>query len=413
MTTIEIDACVDALRRYIEASGYRGYDPYDALNSVLLKTLTRGSKWARVAMTQILRRAPVNIRPLLGIHKGYNPKGIGLFLWGYSKLYAVEKKPCYLERIDHLLGLLEALRCPGYSGNCWGYNFDWQSRTYYRPKGTPTIVNSAFIGHALLDCYAITGREKALDMAVPIQRFLLKDLRRTGNDKSFCFSYTPLDTSIVHNANLLGASLLARLSPYSENDALLGALRASIDYSMQHQHEDGGWYYADTVRQRWVDSFHTGFNLQAIRYILRAGLAPEYAAAFEKGVRYYAQTFFLSDGTPRYYSTGTYPIDIHAPAQAISFFVGEGVRYHALTKRIVTWMVRNLYSGAGYFYYRKGRFVTNRIPYMRWAQAWAFHSLTDYLLHCHGGYKHGYSGLAAGKCHGNPGDCLEFVSTGN
>jgi hypothetical protein len=39
-----------------------------------------------------------------------------------------------------------------------------------------------------------------------------------------------------------------------------------------------------------------------------------------------------------------------------------------------------MYSGKGFFYFRKGRFLMNRIPYMRWSQAWAFHALTEFLL---------------------------------
>ena len=42
-------------------------------------------------------------------------------------------------------------------------------------------------------------------------------------------------------------------------------------------------------------------------------------------------------------------------------------------------MLDKMYSGK-YFYFRKGRFLTNRIPYMRWSQAWAFHALTEYVL---------------------------------
>ena len=41
--------------------------------------------------------------------------------------------------------------------------------------------------------------------------------------------------------------------------------------------------------------------------------------------------------------------------------------------------MRNSRTGA--FYFRKGRRITNRIPYMRWSQAWAFNALTSYRLH--------------------------------
>ena len=84
----------------------------------------------RIAFIHLLKRLPVNLRPLLLIKKDYNPKGLGLFLWGYAKLYAREKDPRYLEQIDRLLDLLEGLKSRDCSGNGWGYNFDWQSRRY-------------------------------------------------------------------------------------------------------------------------------------------------------------------------------------------------------------------------------------------------------------------------------------------
>jgi len=376
----KVENYIKEILSYIEAANYAGYDPYDALNSPLLKLTSSKFKYLRIAFTQFLRRCPINLRPILGVKKGHNPKGIGLFLWGYSKLYALTKEQRYIEKIDYLLDLLEKLRSYGYSGNCWGYNFDWQSRTFMRPKGTPTVVNTTFIGYALLDCYEITGRQRALDMAIPIKNFILKGLNRIKLDDTFCFSYTPIDTDTVHNANLLGASILARLTRYCNDDRLTQAALASLDYSMRKQRDDGSWYYADTNVQRWIDSFHTGFNLQAIRYILDAGLASEHRAAYRKGVKYYAKNFFLEDGTPKYYHDRIYPIDIHSPAQAICFFCREGKEYQDLTDRIVNWMLQNMYSGRGFFYFRKGKFLTNRIPYMRWSQAWAFHALTEYLL---------------------------------
>lgn len=372
--------CIKEVLSYIESADYTGYDPYDSLNSPFIRLISSKSKYLRIVFTQFLRRCPVNLRPLLGVKKGHNPKGIGLFLWGYAKLYALAKEPQYLGRIDYILNILEQLQSGGYSGNCWGYNFDWQSRTFMRPMGTPTIVNTSFIGHALLDCYELIGRQKALDMAVPIKDFILSDLHRIRSDGTFCFSYTPVDTEAVHNANLLGASILARLMQYCDDDRLKQAALASLNYSMRHQRDDGSWFYADTSIQGWIDSFHTGFNLQAIRYILDAGLAPEHRAAYRKGIEYYAGNFFLEDGTPKYYHDRIYPIDIHSPAQAICFFCREGKQYEDLTDSIVNWMLQNMYGGKGFFYFRKGKLLTNRIPYMRWSQAWAFHALTEYLL---------------------------------
>jgi len=379
-TEVDVAEALNGLLGFVESSDYAGYDPYDALNSPLIRRISGKSKWARMAFTQALRRCPVNLRPLLGVEKGHNPKGIGLFLWGYARLFKLYQREEDLDKIRYLLDLLDRLKSADCSGNAWGYNFDWQSRAFLRPRGIPTIVNTSFIGHALLDCYAYTGLPQALDMAVPIKEFLLNDLHRTTEGDSFCFSYTPVDTDVVHNANMLGASILLRLGKHAQDSLCEDAARSSLAYSMRYQQEDGSWYYGNTRSYRWIDSFHTGFNLEALRYFLNEDDAERYRQAYDKGVRYYADHFFLDDGTPKYYHDRVYPIDIHASAEAISFFSAMGPARRDLTERVLTWTLRNMRSPRGYFYSRRTRYFTNRIPYMRWAQAWVFHALTQYML---------------------------------
>ncbi len=389
---MQVDAQLAKLIAFCDSRDYAGYDPYDALNSPLVRALTLGTKWGRIAWTQLFRRLPINLRPLFLVPAGHNPKGIGLFLWGYAKLFAScqnsqvpklsrhsETSGTTEERIGYLISLLEGLRSTGYAGNCWGYNFDWQSRAAFVPKWTPTIVNSAFIGHALLDTFEHTGNQSALDLAAPIGDFILNDLNRKQEGDTFCFSYTPIDDNYVHNANLLGASLLLRLSRVANDQSLRDPASAALAYSLKHQHDDGSWYYAETEFQKWIDSFHTGFNLQALRYFLKAGYE-DHQDAYNRGRDYYAKHFFLADGTPKYYHDRTYPIDIHAPTQAIAFFSGEGNKYQALTDRVLGWMMANMWDDRGFFYFRKTPRCTNRIPYMRWSQAWAFHALTEYAL---------------------------------
>ncbi len=376
---LDVDFQLSALAKFVGKNNFAGYDPYDALNSPVIRALTFGQKYARIAWIQLMRRLPVNLRPLLLLPAGHNPKALGLFLSGYIRLYKIYLKDTYLKNTNILFELLTDTVSKGYSGNCWGYNFDWQNRAFWIPKYTPTIVNSSFIGHALLDAWEILGEQRFLDMALSIKDFLLKDLHRTYEDDTFCFSYTPIDHTSVHNANLLGASLLIRLYQITKEADLRECALRSLAYSMNHQHEDGSWYYAEADIQHWIDSFHTGFNLEAIRYFLALGETEEYRLAFEKGVDYYAENFFLEDGTPKYYHDRLYPIDIHAPAQAIIFFSGEGEKYRDLTERILSWMLKNMWDERGYFYFRKGRLFTNKIPYMRWSQAWCFRALTSYL----------------------------------
>jgi len=377
--SVESKEAVNKLKAYVENEYFRGYDPYDALNSPFLRTLSFNRKLLRIAFIQFMKRLPINIRPILGIRKDYNPKGIGLFLWSYAKLYKLTADLELLEKIDFFLNLLETLKSNGYSGNCWGYNFDWQSRAFFLPKFTPTIVNSSFVGHALLDTYQIAAKERALEMALPISKFILRDLNRKQDGQGICFSYSPLDETYVHNANLLGASLLIRLYKFLHDEELKDAALACLAYSMSCQREDGAWYYAETDYQRWIDSFHTGFNLQSIHYFFEEGYGSEYEDAFKRGVRFYAENFFLDDGAPKYYYDKAYPLDINSAAQALVFF-SRIKGYEVLKEKIARWMLENMQDKKGFFYYQKHRFFTNKIPYMRWSQAWTLHGLSEYSI---------------------------------
>jgi len=75
------------LLAYCQANNWAGYDPYDALNSRVFKYLPfLNFKLSRLAFTQILKRSPVNFRPLLLVPKTENPKAIALFLMAFLKL---------------------------------------------------------------------------------------------------------------------------------------------------------------------------------------------------------------------------------------------------------------------------------------------------------------------------------------
>ena len=67
--------------------------------------------------------------------------------------------------------------------------------------------------------------------------------------------------------------------------------------------------------QSWIDSFHTGYNLDAISMYQNCTGDNQFNSSLEKGFAYYIANFFEANGTPKYYHNKTYPIDIHCPAQ--------------------------------------------------------------------------------------------------
>jgi hypothetical protein len=361
---------------YAEKRHFSGWDPYDALASPLLQALSFKTKIGRIFWTQLLRRLPFNPRSLLLVPKTINPKGVGLFLEGYTKLLRNSSSPYLVATCEHLLQVLAATRCPTGSGSSWGYPFPWQSRAAYLPPGTPTIVNTSFIGHSLLDYHYATGSQLALDIASTIPDFITRDLRRMRKGDTVCFSYTPLDENYVHNANMLGASVLLRTALATGATKHIDTACSAIRYSIKHQRPDGSWPYAETGYQSWIDSFHTAFNLEALRWFASHDLHEGAAAALSSGLQFFCASFLLPDGAVRYYHNQSHPFDVHAPTEAICLLSGNTSllpKAQHVTQHFIQHYVN---PGTGQVYYRRYKHFTSRIPYMRWAQAWGFRAMT-------------------------------------
>jgi len=370
---------------YCSSEGFKGYDPYDGLNSTLFRTIPFLSKnrFARLAWIQLFKRSPLNLRKIAGVKKDFNPKALGLFLSGYSNLYKKTPDKEYLDKIHFFTELLISLVNKEWSGMCWGYNFDWQAKAFFQPKNTPTVVATTFIGCSLLDAFEVTGDEGLLTVTRSSCDFVLKDLNRSYDDKgNFSFSYSPLDKSIVFNASLLGSRLLARVYNYTHENILIDAAAKSVAFCCDQQRPDGAWSYGTLDFHHWVDNFHTGYNLECISDYMKFSGDHSFDGHLHRGFDYYVKNFFSDTGIPKYYNNSIYPIDIHASAQLIITLsrLGKFQEYKQLADNVLNWTIDNMQSDEGFFFYQKNKYFSSRIPYMRWAQAWMFYALSEYLL---------------------------------
>jgi hypothetical protein len=381
----KISGSFDKLVEYCTLEEFKGFDPYDGLNSWLFQSLPwiKKSRLARLAWIQGFKRSPINLRPLVGIKKDYNPKALGLFLSGYCALYRLEGKKEYLNKINFFISKIIELSSHGYSGLCWGYNFDWESKAFFQPKYTPTVVVSSFIANSLLDAYDLISDKSLLIAARSTCDFILKDLNRTySSNGNFAFSYSKLDKSVVYNASLLGSQLLARVCNFSGERLLVEEARKSVEFCCAAQQMDGSWAYGAQPFHQWVDNFHTGFNLVAISDYMKFSGDHSFIKNLDKGFSFYIRTFFTYEGYSKYYNNSLYPIDIHAPAQLVitAARLGKFHENRELIEKILIWTIDNMQSDEGYFYYQINKLFKSKIPYMRWSQAWMFYALSIYLL---------------------------------
>jgi len=388
MASAHHTSIIDALHRlslYVEQTEWRGYDPFDALNSPVVKALSFNQKWLRVAWTQLFRRSPVNLRPLFLTRKGMNPKGLGLFLSAVIRQFQRTGDQKYKIQADQLINLIESHCIQGYAGPCWGYNFDWQNTKFLFEKGTPTLVNTSVVCDALLDAYEEWGDRRHLETARKACTFVLTDLHRTVTEQGICFSYTPEDASMVYNASILGGRLLARVGRITGNQELISVAAQTVSFLLSRQRDDGSWSYGEWQMQQHIDSYHTGFNLEALADIHRFLPDLKIEDAMMRGLNFYMTHLFKADGFPKFLSDQDYPVDIHNISALIPLVKCARYRNNDLDlKRISSWFIREMQGRGGQFYFRKGRHWINKTPFIRWGQAWAYLSLSIYAQHLKG-----------------------------
>ena len=384
--TLDLKSAHKSLCQWCRAQAFAGYDPFDALNSrVFQATPLKHSRWARLAWTQFHKRSPINFRPLVRIPRERNSKAIALFaLAALADCRRMSTKEAEIEARE-LLDDLMWMRLKGFKGAAWGYNFDWQSRSFFIPSVTPTVVPTAFAARALCEAAGVLGTEEYLPFARTICDFILNDLNRSEEtDDEVCFSYSPLDRTRVFNASLLAGETLASVGKLTGETSLCEWAMRAARYVIRRQRADGSWAYGADEHQSWADNFHTAFILKSLSRIIESCecARDQFEPALVRGYEFWKERFFLDDGWPKYYSDRLYPADAHSAASAIVTLVGLRGRVPGalnFAEQIADWTIRNLHDDRGFFYYQLRRFHTVHIPFMRWSEAWMMYALARLL----------------------------------
>jgi hypothetical protein len=377
----EVEEPLRGVAHWIEVRDFAGFDLYDILNSPYL------SGW-------VARRFPLNIvcvqmgkrwagsrsRRLLRVPASKNPKALALCLAAYCDLSLSGEESH--DKAQYLKSELIRLRSPGEAQFCWGYDWDYVSLRGTQLKAFgPNCIATYFCASALLDVHEAFGDAEALAMAQSAGEFIVSRLNRTiDTPEHLCFSYTPEDHTKIFNNSVLAGSLLARLAERA-NESYLPMAKRTLQYLADRQQPDGSWAYGERRIQKWVDSFHTGYNLLALLHYRNATDDMAFDGVLRRGYDFYRNSFWGPDGMPKYTPHSAYPVDIHSSAQAILTFCAFAdsdptALSHAF--RILQWTNRHLRNADGSYAFQKHRLWTNRTPYMRWGQAWMFRALARF-----------------------------------
>lgn len=395
VTSSRLVAALAAFIRWLQATGYSSYDQYDLW-------ATRYGIWSKGMYYRHGKSAAALVAPILAVDwlwpesrrwlgaRRRFPIADAHYLMGFAALYRTTHEAPHLAVALALTEDLLASSIPGFSGPCWGYPFDWQTRRGLWKRNTPLVTTTPYVFDAFVQMHALTGASEHHQIAASIAQFVYADIRNTAVGGGHAAAYTPFDSSQVVNASTYRAACLAEASlldtlPVEAAHAYRESAAANVRFVLGQQHEDGSWpYCADDPQDQFVDHFHTCFVLEGLYRAYRALGDANILRAVKRGYAYYTEHLFYPDGRPRPFapteSMRLRALELydHAEALKLALLLRKDLPTDSLADAMAQQLLQ-LQTAEGFFLTRiasGGR--RNRVPYHRWAQAQAFCALALY-----------------------------------
>ncbi len=377
MTPETVRTAAERLSHALQAEGFAGWDPYDALAAPAVRACAR-TRLLRGAAIQGLKRSPLNVRRLLGVPKLEHTKALALLVSAYARIAGLEWGAPYRGLALALADRLAAQALPAAPGVGFGYDFDVQTRWGYYRRGQPNAVVTAFAAHALLDAAAL-GAESHRELALRTLDFACSELLVEEGEEQY-FGYFAGSRTPIHNANLLLAGVFARLP--EAGPSRWTAAADAVGYSLARQRPDGSWPYGEGPRLGWVDGFHTAYMLESLARWQQRTKSPEVDGALARGLDFYFSRLIDPDGAPRASVESRYPLDIHAAASAVtalSRLDADDERAFPAATRVLGWTLGRMQRPDGRFAFQEHPLFRNSVPYIRWSDGHMLLALASYL----------------------------------
>jgi hypothetical protein len=336
-----------------------------------------------IAVQEIVKRAPVNVRPLFFIEQRRNFKGIALFALANFRTYDLFGAERYLQEATTLCDWLLNNQSGAYPEFCGGHQHAIQQVDATVPARSPDIVSTSYAVRALLR-YA--EHEQSAGAAVTSAAdFIRNRLESQEIAAGRRIKYRPGDEgdAWVLDANALGARLLLDSYAWTGEDSALETATDILDYVAANQTDYGGWMYAEpaSASHRTMDNYHNGFIIESFARYREVTGSTRFDDVLDRAASFYRSVLYDETGAPNWTENRSFPKDIHAAAQGIVTFSQLG--QPSFAGRILRWTLENLYAGDGRFYYQKRLGYTKRFTLVRWCQAWMAHALSTYHANRH------------------------------
>lgn len=371
---------LDTLFNWVINNRYLGWDIYDGLNSPLLRDIK--NPYLRVIVLQANKYCPINMRPFLNIEKGIDLKGMTLFAQAYASLYTTTGDERYRTEMQNAVEFIKEKSLKGeYGYDCWAshyYPYTSIDRSTLS-LDLPDIIGTSQAIIALIESYKITKSTVEKEIASSAIEYLVDELFIDDTEIPF-FKYTGSNENpaqITLNASAQAIEAISAFQNLKYHNNLQSICEKVSHTLLQTQRTDGSWVYnmyRNGSTKRVQLDFHQGYIIDGLlAYLPYSNDEESIRNCITRASRYYQNVLFRDDGRSYYRYPLPYPTDIHNQAQGIITFSKLSCldrKYIDFANKIALWTAKNMQDRSGHFYYQKWPVITNKIPHMRWGQAW-------------------------------------------
>ncbi len=390
----EVNQSIEKFILWLRKNGYSSYDQYDFWSTaygIKAKEIYYKNKIAGIPLVSPVFVSEIffpSVRKVFVSKKRF-PIADAHFIMAFLNLYEVNSNQEYLEEAKKIAVELLKSSVSGFSGNSWGYPFDWMTTRGLWTSGIPLITTTGYCFEAFLQLFDITNDKKYLDTAYSIFLFTLNDLTDTQIEKDIAAcSYSPIDNSQIVNANAYRASVLIEGFIRFNNEEAYKKATLNINFILKNQNSDGSWKYAvNDERDNFVDNFHTCFVLKNLIKINKFKKDERISEAIKKGYDFYKNNLIDSTGRPLPFAKlsrlNIVKRELYDYAEGISLGLlmkEKDAEAGDIMNKMVKDLVEKYQNKNGSYITRVSIFnIKNKIPYLRWPQAQLFFALTNYL----------------------------------
>ena len=379
MVNDKLETIVSSCLSHIEEVNYFSYDLFDALTCPWLNSLTKMNTLVRRIVIQLSAKSVIDFH-WIGMKQMQHTKTISDSLWAICLLSTAEIES--QEKIEKICNLL--LEKKSKSFYVWGLNFPYATRFIDASENMPNLYNTCTAGIAISHYCDLTKRR--IDLLEKIYWDICNVFEYIDEGSKGFFIYYPGQKHPTYNVNALALYLFSRINKISSKDVIPSQrIEQILNLLISEQLENGAWYYSRSKNGKWIDGFHTGFIIESLIDVYLNGYSTfELKQTIDKAIMYYIENLFTRDGFPKYFDfSRKYPIEAQNCAQAIQTlsFIKKFGSYEVddLLGKVIQNTLDSLYSGNGFFYYKKTKQYTDKSSYLRWNTTPMLVALLNYV----------------------------------